>query len=268
MAPACTRPQRALTIRSSRPHVVASAVSFTLRLHTAAAPPQGGLTQALALMTSNLVDLVKNIESQRDRHIALGKAMLEADGCKMFSLDFLAVAALNRSLSNSSAFVQLVRAQNYLVSASLVRLQLDTFLRFFASYLVSNPHEFAASVLKGTAVRKLKDRSGSLMTDRFLVNSVAGEFPWAPNVYESTSGFIHLSDKHIFSAIHSVQGDGTLSMHIGSDPARFTDNLWCEMAEGFIAATDALFRYLEGWKFTKANPQLLQHANQEARPEC
>ena len=38
---------RHLTIRSSRPRVVASAVCFTLRLHTSAAPPQGGLTQAL-----------------------------------------------------------------------------------------------------------------------------------------------------------------------------------------------------------------------------
>ena len=38
---------RRLTIRSSRPHVVASAVCFTLRLHTSAAPPRVGLTQAL-----------------------------------------------------------------------------------------------------------------------------------------------------------------------------------------------------------------------------
>ena len=38
---------RHLTIRSSRPRVVASAVCFTLRLHTSAAPPRVGLTQAL-----------------------------------------------------------------------------------------------------------------------------------------------------------------------------------------------------------------------------
>ena len=36
-----------LTIRSSRPHVVASAVCYALRLHTSAAPPRVGLTQAL-----------------------------------------------------------------------------------------------------------------------------------------------------------------------------------------------------------------------------
>jgi hypothetical protein len=38
---------RRLTIRSSRPHVVASATCFTLRLHASAAPPRVGLTQAL-----------------------------------------------------------------------------------------------------------------------------------------------------------------------------------------------------------------------------
>ena len=38
-----------LTSRSSRPRVVASATCFTLRLHVSAAPPQGGLTPALAI---------------------------------------------------------------------------------------------------------------------------------------------------------------------------------------------------------------------------
>jgi hypothetical protein len=40
-------PPSRLTIRSSRPRVVASAMCFTLRLHMSAAPPRGGLTQAL-----------------------------------------------------------------------------------------------------------------------------------------------------------------------------------------------------------------------------
>ena len=44
---------RHLTIRSSRPHVVASAACFTLRLHASAAPPRGGLTQALGVTWSN-----------------------------------------------------------------------------------------------------------------------------------------------------------------------------------------------------------------------
>jgi hypothetical protein len=43
----CRRHPARLTSRSSRPRVVASAKCFTLRLHVSAAPPQGGLTQAL-----------------------------------------------------------------------------------------------------------------------------------------------------------------------------------------------------------------------------
>ena len=48
---------RHLTIRSSRPHVVASAMCFTLRLHMSAAPPQGGLTQALGGKKHSVVSL-------------------------------------------------------------------------------------------------------------------------------------------------------------------------------------------------------------------
>ena len=127
---------------------------------------------------------------------------------------------------------------------------------------MSSPHEFATSVLAGTEVRRLKDRSGAFMTDRYLVDAVASEFPWAPSVYKSTSGFIHLSDKHIYSAIQPVEDDGRFSMLIGSDPDRFPSELWVEMADGFIAATDALFLYLEGWAFTKANPHLVLAAKE------
>jgi hypothetical protein len=45
---------RRLTIRSSRPHVVASAMCFTLRLHMSAAPPRVGLTQALYAVKQRL----------------------------------------------------------------------------------------------------------------------------------------------------------------------------------------------------------------------
>jgi hypothetical protein len=54
-----------LTIRSSRPRIVASAMCFTLRLHMSAAPPRGGLTQALALMAVWRYVHFENKEAQR-----------------------------------------------------------------------------------------------------------------------------------------------------------------------------------------------------------
>jgi hypothetical protein len=44
-----------LTIRSSRPRIVASAMCFTLRLHMSAAPLRGGLTQALGAMRKSYI---------------------------------------------------------------------------------------------------------------------------------------------------------------------------------------------------------------------
>ena len=55
-------------------------------------------------MSNNLESLLEKIDNERDRHLALGKRILESDNRNMFPLDFLAVAALNRSLSNSAAF--------------------------------------------------------------------------------------------------------------------------------------------------------------------
>ena len=49
----CIGIPRHLTIRSSQPHVVASATCDALRLHASAAPPRGGLTQALGPMSDN-----------------------------------------------------------------------------------------------------------------------------------------------------------------------------------------------------------------------
>jgi hypothetical protein len=209
-------------------------------------------------MNAELETRIARIEGLRSRHLSLAERMLEADGSKMFSLDLLALAVINRSLSLCVGFVSLVRAENYLCAASLVRLQLDSCLRFFAANLVDDPHAFSASVLKGIPVRKIKDRSGNPMTDRYLVEALSSKYPWMPGVYRATSGFIHLSERHIFSIIRDLQDDGKLSLFVGDGGEDVPQGLWLEMADGFLAATDAQFEFLEGWVFTKANPELVR----------
>jgi hypothetical protein len=61
----------------------------------------------------------------------------------LYPLDFLALAVLNRSLCLLSGFATLLDSKNLISAAPLTRLQLDNCLRFFASTLVENPHEFA-----------------------------------------------------------------------------------------------------------------------------
>ena len=62
---------RHLTIRSSRPHVVASAACFTLRLHASAAPPRVGLTQALGGRKALCSFAVRNCDSSASVGVAL-----------------------------------------------------------------------------------------------------------------------------------------------------------------------------------------------------
>jgi hypothetical protein len=76
-----------ITIRSSRPHVVASAMRFTLRLHLSAAPPRVGLTQALGLMKATHDQsplLLRSLHVTRmevgDQHRTLVNVELGAEG--------------------------------------------------------------------------------------------------------------------------------------------------------------------------------------------
>ena len=83
-------------------------------------------------------------------------------------------------------------------------MQLDTALRFYAGFIVHEPHEFAMNVLKGDRIDKMKDKDGNRMTDRYLVTQLANEYPWVEEVYERASNYVHYCLKLIFSA-HSVR---------------------------------------------------------------
>jgi hypothetical protein len=208
-------------------------------------------------MSPELARHVEHIEGLRLLHLDLLQQMLKADGGRLFALDMLAAAVIKRSLSLCAGFALLVRSSNYTSAAALLRLQLDSCLRFYAAFIVEKPHDFATQVLHGTPVRKLKDRTGNLMTDRYLVEGLGKKYEWMPRVYDATSGFIHLSERHIFATWEPREaGKSGVSLVVGAADEHFADELWIEMAFGFLAATDALFEYLKGWLFTKANPEL------------
>jgi hypothetical protein len=213
-------------------------------------------------MNPALDERIKHIENLRDLHLEHLMEMLKADGGKIFGVDLLALAAFKRSMSLCAGFSCLVRSTNYLSAAALVRLQLDTCLRFFAAFIVDRPHNFAQSILDGVPVRKLKDRSGTLMTDRHLVDTLGKKYEWMPRVYEATSGFIHLSERHMFS-VWEPNTDGKLQTVVGATDDHFEDALWIELADGFLACTDALFEYLKGWTFTKQNAELVAEMARE-----
>jgi hypothetical protein len=214
-------------------------------------------------MPNNLNEKLENLEGLTDGHLKFCMAMLQADDCKMFPVDILAAATIKRSLALIQAFTTLVRLKNYTTAASILRLQLDSCLRLSAAFLVDKPHDLASDVLAGKPVRKMKDRNGKLMHDRYLVESLSSRFEWAPRVYDATSGFIHLSEKHLLSVFESSEKENCSELRVAADDENVPEELWLELVDGFGAATEALFEYLHGWAYAKANPELVANMKEE-----
>ena len=130
---------------------------------------------------------------------------MEAGDRKLRSLDFLAVPVSNRALSLAAAYVTLANAGNYLTAVSLIRLQLDNALRFFATTLVADSDDFALHFLDGKAIRDYSDARGKKLTDNYLAQQLEHYFPTTMQLYKDACGYIHLSDQHVAPTItHTV----------------------------------------------------------------
>ena len=192
--------------------------------------------------------------------------MFDAYNGAIYPLDFLAVAVLNRSLSLIEGFSDLVLRRNFISSVPLLRLQLDNCLRFSAAWIVDNPHDFAMKVLAGKHIKNMKDRNGQKMTDKYLVDELSKEKGWIRSVYNHTSGYIHLSEKHIFNAAKFGPEDGKVSMKISSEDINITEEDYLDLIGAFVETTKLLFTFIAGWVSTKTNPDIVKAGSGEGCP--
>jgi hypothetical protein len=177
----------------------------------------------------------------------LAKEILLADKGNFYSVDFLTLAAINRSISNSEAFISLIEAENYLAAIPFIRMQLDSVLRLFALKLVDKPQEFAQKILDGHEVRKLKCRNGNKMFDSYLCDQLSKYDPWVKNVYESCSGFVHLSNKHMFTIFGDRQPDDTFEIRLGAKHSHVTEKLKVEALDAYSHCLKLLIDMCKDW---------------------
>ncbi len=210
-------------------------------------------------MSQHPSDIVKaaltNLETDEKTMLDQATDMMQAHDGAMYEFDFLVCSAINRSVALSAGFRTLIRDQNFICAGPLLRLQLDTAFRVFAGFIVDKPHEFATAVLEGKHIRNMKDRNGQRMTDHYLVTQLAKEYPWIELVYENTSGYVHLSDKHFFNTFDYADREKRSGyvLKIGSCDIDFPDEIYLEAISAFRASTKILMRYINGWIFTKGN---------------
>ena len=186
----------------------------------------------------------------------------------MFPFDLLSFGAVKRNIGTARAFQMMIESWNMVCARSLLRIHIDTSLRFSAAWLVDEPHEFAMRVLKGERIDKMKDKDGRRLTDAHLVSVHTAEHPWLPDVYKSLSGYVHFSGSHIYDSVASVgDQDRTVSLEVSDVDLKFPEFSWIEVLDCFRETTSILARYLRGYAETKKlSPAELEEAKRQLTP--
>jgi hypothetical protein len=145
--------------------------------------------------------------------------------------DFFGMGIGRRALALSSGFRLMTEHRNSLCALPMVRMQLDTALRLYAGFFVTDHQKFCRDVFQGTQIDRLKSDDGSPMKDKYLVDRVAKRNPWIVDVYKFTSGYIHFSNRHIQEAIRKGEGSN-VQMVIGPadfdrEPRHFLEPMRC-----------------------------------------
>jgi hypothetical protein len=156
-------------------------------------------------------------------------------------------AILHRSTRLVDGFSKLFEDRNAIAAAPLVRMQLDNTLRFIAATVVPDAEAFAISLMKGASPRDMRDRNGKRLTDAHLLHILASKHPWARDMYARTSGTIHFSDVHFWSAVQLRQVAVTpLSFRVGGE-ADLEGRALDESLADFRAATTLLLDTIDEW---------------------
>jgi hypothetical protein len=209
-------------------------------------------------------ELLAAVDGDRQALLRLGISVRGKSGDPFFPVDLLMFGALKRSVSTAAAIVMMVESHNMVCARTLLRTHIDTSLRFSAAWLVEKPHEFAAEVLRGERIDKLKSRDGKRLTDGYLVEVHAKDHPWLPDVYTNLSGYVHFSGSHIFDSIDTLGQNGEIQFQFTAEDLNFPEASWIEVLECFREATEILEKYLRGYRVTKSmSPEQLAEARGE-----
>lgn len=199
-----------------------------------------------------LDEITARLEAYTEKYTSLIGEILQADGGNGYPADFMVLPLLNRSTKLVSGFLTLIKEQNYLCAIPLIRLQLDNALRYYATALVDNPDGLVLDFLKGKPINKMKDRKHQQMRDGYLADQLNKELPGVKSIYTSTSGYVHLSDKHFFVTI-TPSGKDAGRMKFGNGPDLFTLVDRINFVNQMVQCSEVVYRLIEEWKNFKQN---------------
>lgn len=194
-------------------------------------------------------ELLKEVQNLRDEHGKRGTMLLIASDGLLFPCDVLAFTVLERSLNLIKGFDLLLTNRCYTTGMGLLRMQMDNVLRFNGVINVKDPNDVALQMYHGTPLRKIKDDDGQNMMDARLMELLAVGNPWVEQVYELSSGYIHLSDQHFHHFLNrSPKGpDGVRDLFIGDEDEFVPAEDKAQLIKAFAVLTRAILKLVDKW---------------------
>lgn len=205
----------------------------------------------VAFMREDLNNILDELFKLEKEIIESSKRFYMADNNNLYSLDLFAIAVNNRAISLTKAYLSLVKENNYIAAVSLIRLQLDNALRFFASTQVKDSNNFVMHFIDGKEIRDYKDCKGKNLTDSYLAKELDKYFLGTYKLYKDACGYIHLSDKHFFPTVSKIEEQKrTFSFVIGSSD-NYTEAQKIDFSKTMLEVTKLVIIMVEQWKHEK-----------------
>ena len=197
---------------------------------------------------------IQRIKELESRHLEIIPMMLQADNRNVSTIDLMGVAAINRSLYLIKAFLLMIETKNAIAGIPLIRLQLDSLMRFNACRLVENTNDLVIHILEDKPLGKFKSSNGEKLTDKYLHEKLSELHPWVTKVYEMTSGFVHLSGRHIFATVDQVDHEKrAIDFKFDQKEMEWQSPYIEEAAECFAETTEELLSLAISYVFAKRN---------------
>jgi hypothetical protein len=206
-----------------------------------------------------LEELLDQLHQQKEVHPEVTLKMLKANDAAMYPLDLMGISVSKRSMSLIRGFTEMIRQENFICAAPLLRMQLDNSLRFYASFLVEDPHDLARQFAEGKLIKDFKEKgTNQRFSDHLLVQRLAEHHPWITEVYKKACGYVHLSDLHLFNTLGKKDEEKGLGVIISDSDSFITDKERLEAVYIMFRLTTIVLWLLHSWTITKETPDTKQ----------
>lgn len=166
--------------------------------------------------------------------------------------DAMALSSVHRAILLMDGSIPLFEQKNLIVGAAVVRMQLDTFLRFKAVSSSSDPHGLALRWLQGESLRDIPGDDGRKLTDNYLVNNEGD--PEVRNMYDWSNAHVHLSGTHFLHLLEAspLQPDGRRLFRVGAEVDYVSQNHVFQWGAALRQATGAVLWAVTQWRQRRA----------------